>query len=90
MKAMFIDPIKEQQKADFMDHIYDVYQPGNGLYTGLWEKFKDEAAVHCRDEYFQKLKFIEDFNLDVALRQAAAQAWAEEETAQVQEPEFDR
>jgi len=90
MKAMFIDPIKEQQKADFMDHIYDVYQPGNGLYTGLWEKFKDEAAVHCRNEYFQKLKFIEDFNLDVALRQAAAQALAEEEAVQVQGPKFDR
>ena len=90
MKAMFIDPIKEQQKAEFTDHLYDVYQPGNGLYTGLWARFQQEAAIHCREEYFQKLQFIKDFNLDVALRQAAEKVLAEEESLQTQEPEFDR
>ncbi|NBX71591.1 hypothetical protein EBQ91_01565 [bacterium] len=65
---IYSDPIKEQQKADFMEHLYEVYQPANHLYTGLWERFKEEAAEHCRNEYFAKLQFIKDFQLDVAFR----------------------
>ena len=76
---IYSDPIKEQQKADFMEHLYEVYQPANHLYTGLWERFKGEAAEHCRNEYFAKLQFIKDFQLDVALRQVAEQLVEEED-----------
>jgi hypothetical protein len=65
--------IKEQQKADFMEHLYQVYQPTNHLYTGLWERFKEEAAEHCRNEYFSKLQFIKEFQLDIASKQKAKQ-----------------
>jgi hypothetical protein len=45
-----------------------------------------EAAEHCRNEYFAKLQFIKDFQLDVALRQVAEQLVEEEDAIN----EFDR
>lgn len=54
------DALVEQKKADFMEHLYQVYQPVSHCYTGLWEKFKVEAAMHCREEYFERLKFIQE------------------------------
>ena len=54
------DAKKEQQKADFMEHIYQCYQPGNHCYTGLWQRFcQEEAGPYCRNEHFVRLKFIE-------------------------------
>lgn len=50
---------KEQQKADFMEHLYEVYQPGNHCYTGLWERFLyEEAGPYCRDLYFERLEAV--------------------------------
>ena len=54
------DALAEQKKADFMEHRYQVYQPASNCYTGLWEKFKVEAAMHCREEYFERLKFVQE------------------------------
>jgi len=76
---IYSDYVKEQQKADFMEHLYEVYQPANHCYTDLWERFKGEAAEHCRNEYFAKLQFVKDFQLDVALRQVAEQLVQEED-----------
>ena len=57
------DAKKEQQKAEFMEHIYRCSGRTNGLYTGLWEDFCiTEAGPHCRDEFFARLQFIEDLN----------------------------
>lgn len=54
------DAKKEQQKADFMEHMYQCYQPGNHCYTGLWERFcMEEAGPHCRNEYFNRIEAIE-------------------------------
>jgi len=50
---------REQQKADFMEHLYEVYQPPNHSYTGLWKRFcLDEAGPYCRDMYFERLEAL--------------------------------
>jgi len=54
------DTMGEQKKADFMEHLYQVYRPVSHCYTGLWEQFKVEAAMHCREDYFERLKFVEE------------------------------
>jgi hypothetical protein len=45
------DVKKEQQKADFMEHLFDVYRPSNNCYTGLWQRFcivkQATTAVVC-------------------------------------------
>jgi hypothetical protein len=52
----------EQQKADFMEHMYQIYQPGNSCYSGLWERFcLTEAGPYCRNQYFHALAAIEEF-----------------------------
>ena len=52
----------EQQKADFIDHIYDCYKPGNGLYTGLWKRFcLEEAGPYCRIMFFERLEGLQKF-----------------------------
>ena len=56
------DAKKEQQKADFIEHIYQCYQPGNHCYTGLWQRFcQEEAGPYCRDLSFERLEAIEQF-----------------------------
>ena len=44
----------EQRKADFMEFLFDLYEPGTGLYTGLWQQFKDDIAWSMRDKFFEK------------------------------------
>jgi len=52
----------EQRKADFMEHMYQCSGRSNGLYTGLWQDFcLKEAGPAMRDEYYDRLQFIEDF-----------------------------
>lgn len=52
----------EQRKADFMEHMYQCSGRSNGLYTGLWQNFcVKEAGPAMRDEYYNRLQFIEDF-----------------------------
>ena len=56
------DVKKEQQKADFMEHMYQCYQPGNHCYTGLWERFcQEEAGPYCRDLYFERKEALVKF-----------------------------
>jgi hypothetical protein len=53
---------KEQQKADFMEHLMDVYQPASKCYTGLWQRFcMTEAGEYCRDLYFERLAALEEY-----------------------------
>ena len=48
------DAVAEQKKANFIEHIYQCYQPGNGCYTGLWERFcMTEAGPFARDKWFE-------------------------------------
>lgn len=48
------DVVAEQKKADFIEHIYQSYAPGNNCYTGLWERFcMTEAGPWARDKWFE-------------------------------------
>ena len=39
----------EQSKADFLDALYEFYAPGNGCYTGLFQRYKSDLAEFGRD-----------------------------------------
>tara|TARA_R110000868_G_scaffold410050_1_gene697011 strand:- start:388 stop:672 length:285 start_codon:yes stop_codon:yes gene_type:complete len=48
------DAVAELKKADFIEYIYQCYQPGNHCYTGLWERFcMTEAGPFARDKWFE-------------------------------------
>lgn len=56
---------KEQQKADFMEHMYNCSgrqektHPMHGLYTGLWQNFCiEEAGPIMRDRYFEMMEAV--------------------------------
>jgi hypothetical protein len=54
--------IKEQQKADFMEHLIEVYKPSNNCYTGLWKRFcMSEAGPYCRDMYYERLNALKEY-----------------------------
>ena len=54
------DVVAEQKKADFMEHMYQVYKPSNNCYTGLWQRFCiEEAGPVCRERWFEMLKAVE-------------------------------
>jgi hypothetical protein len=56
------DPVSEQQKADFMEHMYQCSGRTNGLFTGLWTDFcMKEAGPTCRQMFFDRKKAIEQF-----------------------------
>jgi len=38
----------EQSKADFLDALYEFYSPGNGCYTGLYQRFQSDISEFCR------------------------------------------
>jgi len=53
------DVVAEQKKADFMEHMYQVYKPVNKCYTGLWQRFcTEEAGPVMRDRYFEMLEAV--------------------------------
>ena len=39
---------EEQSKADFLDALYEFYSPGNGCYTGLYQRFQADITEFCR------------------------------------------
>jgi hypothetical protein len=43
------DVSAEQKKADFIEYLFEHYQPESRLYTGLWERFKEDLAVMFRE-----------------------------------------
>lgn len=56
------DVKKEQRKADFMEHLFDVYRPSNNCYTGLWQRFcMGEAGEYCKDMYFDRLAALQEY-----------------------------
>ena len=56
------DVKKEQQKADFIEHLFDVYRPSNNCYTGLWQRFcMGEAGDYCRGMYFERLAALKEY-----------------------------
>ena len=58
---------KEQQKADFMEHMYQCSGRTNGLYTGLWKNFcLTEAGPIMRDRYYEMLEAVRLYDEMVA------------------------
>jgi hypothetical protein len=62
------DVKKEQQKADFMEHMYHCSGRANGgpgvvgLYTGLWQEFCiKEAGPIMRDRYFEMMEAVRQY-----------------------------
>ena len=54
--------IEQQKRADFMEHIYQCYQPNNSCYTGLWERFcLTEAGPYCREKFFEMKEAVRLF-----------------------------
>jgi hypothetical protein len=54
--------LEEQKKADFLEHLFEVYQPKNHCYTGLWERFCiTEAGPLFRNQYFEMLAAVEEY-----------------------------
>jgi len=46
--------VEQQKRADFMEHIYQCYQPVNNCYTGLWKRFcLTEAGPFSREKWFE-------------------------------------
>jgi hypothetical protein len=39
---------EEQSKAEFLDALYEFYAPGNGCYTGLYQRFQSDVSEFCR------------------------------------------
>jgi len=53
---------EEQQNADFMEHLFEVYKPSNNCYTGLWARFcLGEAGYYCRNMYFERLEALKEY-----------------------------
>jgi hypothetical protein len=53
---------EQQQRVNFMEHLYDVYKPDNNCYTGLWQRFcLEEAGGYCRQMYFDRLDAVKKF-----------------------------
>lgn len=50
------DTQAEQRKADFMEWLYELYNPEDHTYTGLWEKYKEDIASYFRDTVMQEVK----------------------------------
>jgi hypothetical protein len=52
----------EQQKVDFLEHLYNVYRPSSHTYTGLWERFCiTEAGPIMRERYFEMLEAAKQY-----------------------------
>lgn len=47
------DVNEEQNKAEFLEVLYKLYQPSDHTYTGLWQRFEKDAACTFRDYWAQ-------------------------------------
>lgn len=74
----------EQEKAEFLDVLYDYAGRTNGLYTGLWQEFCiGEAGPMVRNMYFERQLAVrrieEEINAqELALQKGAAFAESQE------------
>lgn len=50
----------EQSKANFLDALYEFYAPGNGCYTGLFQRFQADITEFARHLVTQRGFAVED------------------------------
>ena len=56
------DVQEQQQRVEFMQHMYQCSGRTNGLFTGLWQEFcLNEAGPACRQMFFDRQKAIKQF-----------------------------
>jgi hypothetical protein len=51
-----LDYLEEQDKATFMEFLYQEYKPENHCFTGLWEQFKLDSALLVREQILIELE----------------------------------
>lgn len=51
----------EQVKADFLEILFDYYQPADRTYTGLWQRFSNDCANIFRGLSVKNPQAIADF-----------------------------
>lgn len=51
---------EEESKAQFLDALYEFYAPGNGCYTGLFQRFQIDLAEFARHLVTQRGYGVED------------------------------
>ena len=51
-----LDYLEEQDKATFMEFLYQEYKPENHCFTGLWERFKSHAALMVKEQILIQLE----------------------------------
>ena len=48
--------LEEQDKATFMEYLYQEYKHENHCFTGLWEQFKLDSALLVREQILIELE----------------------------------
>ena len=51
-----LDYLEEQDKATFMEFLYQEYKPKNHCFTGLWEQFKLDSSLFVREQILIELE----------------------------------
>ena len=68
--------IEQDKRSAFMGHLYRVYgrnnpdHPMHGHYSGLWQEFKEEAALIVREQFFDRLEAVRLYEENKAKEQA--------------------
>ena len=68
--------IEQDKRTAFMRHLYHTYgrnnpeHPMHGFYTGLWQEFKEEAALIVREQFFDRLEAVRLYEEKKAKEQA--------------------
>ena len=68
--------IEQDKRTAFMRHLYHAYgrnnsdHPMHGFYTGLWQEFKEEAALIVREQFFDRLEAVRLYEENKAKEQA--------------------
>ena len=70
---------EQNQRAIFMEHMYDRSGRTNGLYTGLWQEFcMKEAGPYCKTMWFEQQRAVKEFIDQANLRQLETLSLPEE------------
>ena len=51
----------EQRRSEFIDFLYWLYDRNNGLYTGLWQQFRQDLVELARNNLNEDQSFVELF-----------------------------
>ena len=68
--------IEQDKRTAFMRHLYHAYgrnnpdHPMHGHYSGLWQSFKEEAALIVREQFFDRLEAVRLYEENKAKEQA--------------------